>query len=138
MMYCKYEGVHSLRGSSTIKNHIVYGTNASPTICFICKKPIFYTPFFNTVNIDCRNNITTFPYMVCPKCKDMLEYATLFIETIEKEDSVEFGNYIFIVDEALSNYFDDVDKLDKINYMHPQDYALLKNDINIDIKSFEK
>ena len=98
MKYCSYNGRHSLRASyNVLKNHPDYGVNAAPTVCYICKKPMFYTPFF---------------------------------------DTIRFGSYIFINDNALENYFDNVEALDKINYMHPKDFDFLRNDINLDLSNF--
>ena len=60
MKYCSYNGRHSLRASyNVLKNHPNYGVNAAPTVCYICKKPMFYTPFFNTMNRDCSKEINT-------------------------------------------------------------------------------
>lgn len=137
MKYCSYNGRHSLRASyNVLKNHPDYGVNATPTVCYICKKPMFYTPFFNTMNRDCSKEINTINGVVCPECKAKLEIATLFIKTFEEEDTIRFGSYIFINDNALENYFDNVEALDKINYMHPKDFDFLRNDIDLDLTRF--
>lgn len=119
-----------LRGiKSDMKLHPEYGINATKTVCYICGNVLFYTPFFDTINKNCNEITKTIPNIICPKCKERLEHNTLFIETIEDNKGIEFGAYLYIKDDALEQYFENVNELNKINYMCSKDFQLLRDDI---------
>lgn len=117
-----------------MKRHKKLGINALARCCVICGKPIAYSIYGDTTDVDVSLS-SSLLRGVCSDCKDKLEENDAFVSCDIKNDEIQrIHRYFFYRHDKLKELFKDTDDIHIINHISKENFDKMFDDI---LKDYE-